>query len=979
MTIKDLPIIQTPLSTRSRNCLLRSGIKTVGELLTYSPEDLQKIRNLGNKSKDEIIEYIASVQSPEEKRRLSVPVISDIDGLRTWLKTDEGRHFFKEFLIANDITIDALEILPAKAYNLLRINKMSKLSELLFSTDETLSGLTLMDSSTLHEIHIASDQYVEELLPQLLQLVAEHTADTASVPLPDLLSNHSYRDRIQNYVEANDCSIEQLGLSFRSCNQLLKNGFTLLSQIVFMSENELSLLPALGKTSVKDIRSHVLTYLSAREDELRAVCNGDPIPEKEPVMPDDEEVRERILDTFAEIEFKGLSLSEMQEKLGLPEKYPVDCLKHIIGTLLAEGKLEYVDFRCHRVYPRFEELIETSSVLSEIDRDILLRRMQGETLDAIAQRYAITRERVRQIVQNRSRKLRNQHTSIKRKRFFDEDYYGYFYETYDFDRKDAVKWLGVPTTVFRYFDLFDIKQGTASLEEALEDRQLDAGLRLRVKNYLHRNKIYIDGRWIEKKRIQMEEFVASKICIEDTSFEDFAKLYNEFLAQQEILYDNNLYYTDEIIATRRNILSASRFLLWKQHGVIRYYDIDSRDYSELVEALQLDIYENVELSTLKFIETQPEIMRKYDIRDQYELHNLLRKIVPEGSYHDLHFSKMPIIRFGRFDRDAYILRIITEQSPISAKDLAVLLHEEFGYEDNVTLSNYLSAFDDYYFSGVFRTDQKMIPAENQALLRNALTGDFYFIDEVRKLYTSLFPDADAEEINHYSLKVMGYDVLSRYILLHYPSLDAYFEDILTGDELTDMTPIKKRFGMIQMFSQKYMQLKQALTIIEYEPNQIITMRRLQQFGVTKDQISAYINDIYRFTDDEEYFSIQSLRRNGFTSDIYELGFSDWFYANLLISDNRISYSSMFGTIIFYKGKKNITIQSFLTTLIRNHKKIDVYDLINELSVQYGSKPLERWDILEKIKRTEIYYDNILDRLYANAELYYREIDEAEGI
>ena len=99
---------------------------------------------------------------------------------------------------------------------------MSKLAELLFSTDETLSCLTLMDSSTLHEIHIASDQYVEELLPQLLQLVAEHTADTASVPLPDLLSDHSYRDRIQLYVKANDCSIEQLGLSFRSCNQLLK-------------------------------------------------------------------------------------------------------------------------------------------------------------------------------------------------------------------------------------------------------------------------------------------------------------------------------------------------------------------------------------------------------------------------------------------------------------------------------------------------------------------------------------------------------------------------------------------------------------------------------------------------------------------------------------------------------------------------------------------------------------------------------------
>ena len=33
----------------------------------------------------------------------------------------------------------------------------------------------------------------------------------------------------------------------------------------------------------------------------------------------------------------------------------------------------------------------------------------------------------------------------------------------------------------------------------------------------------------------------------------------------------------------------------------------------------------------------------------------------------------------------------------------------------------------------------------------------------------------------------------------------------------------------------------------------------------------------------------------------------------------------------------------------------------------------------KIKDTEIYYDKYLDRLYANKGMYYRELDETEGL
>ena len=52
------PIKELELSIRSENCLLRGGIKTVNDLLQYNRDELLKIRNLGRKSLDEIIEKL---------------------------------------------------------------------------------------------------------------------------------------------------------------------------------------------------------------------------------------------------------------------------------------------------------------------------------------------------------------------------------------------------------------------------------------------------------------------------------------------------------------------------------------------------------------------------------------------------------------------------------------------------------------------------------------------------------------------------------------------------------------------------------------------------------------------------------------------------------------------------------------------------------------------------------------------------------
>jgi DNA-directed RNA polymerase subunit alpha len=56
MTIEELD-----LSVRSFNCLKRAGINTVEDLINKSEDDMMKVRNLGRKSLEEVIQKLDSL------------------------------------------------------------------------------------------------------------------------------------------------------------------------------------------------------------------------------------------------------------------------------------------------------------------------------------------------------------------------------------------------------------------------------------------------------------------------------------------------------------------------------------------------------------------------------------------------------------------------------------------------------------------------------------------------------------------------------------------------------------------------------------------------------------------------------------------------------------------------------------------------------------------------------------------------------
>ena len=781
-----------------------------------------------------------------------------------------------------------------------------------------------------------------------------------------------YKDSILQLVSIRNPSLKELGLTGRPLNQLINNGFADLSDIIFLTESDLQDIPAMGSLSISKILECLNEYISENEEHIRAIHDGDMT-----ALWDDDLIRQSILSLYAEKGFGGFSYRELKERLDLPREYPEGNLKSLIGRLIADEKLEYVDYRLYRRYRSFEEYIEEASVKNNRDKKIVIRRLSGETLAEIGDDYDLTRERVRQIIAKTYKEAQSLYLAETGLKWFDEEYYTYFYKTYAFDKKEGAVWFNISPATWKYLDMLDIRQGNRDLSEAVNDAELDVGLRLKVKNYINRNSVYLDSVWVEKKRADLEEAAVRSCCTENTSFTDFCGIYNRFLEGHGIAFDEKLYITDEVRPTRKNHLPNSRKLLWKQNETIRYYDIDSRDYSELLEELELDSFENIEISTAKLMEDHADIMKRYDIRDQYELHNLLRKIVPEGSYHDFKCRRMPMILFGTFDRDAAVEELLIENAPIEANAFADLIHDRYGYDQATVIGTYFKGIYKYLKDGVFTLDHKVMDPDNMAALKDALTDDFYYISEVKDIYKHAVPNGDPEDVNSYNLRSMGFSVISDCILQNYSSLEVYYEHVFTETEIVDLGKLKKRYSHAGGFYPKMMEMKRSLKVIEFEPDKGIVFSRLERSGVTREQIHDFCDKTYAHVGADRYFSAQYLRESGFTHELYDFGFSDWFYANLLISDDRFSFTHTYGNIILYTGDTSITITSFLISRVQEHGSVDMYDLINELEEMYGCKAVDRYDVVYKLKGTGVFYDSILDRLYASSDLYEEELEAAD--
>lgn len=902
-------------------------------------------------------------------------------------------HTATGIIIPND-SIEKLN-LSVRAYNCLMRGKRETISDLVGLSCGDLMIIRNMGKLSANEVKEKLEEYLaaqmkqddlpikmEEVVPQNsdeernlseIQLIPDERFSRMNPDIPVLAPEYFVSNTIIVHKETGklvqDASIDALGLSVRAYNCLMRGRFATISSLVGLPFSELLGIKNMGIQSANEVQEKLEQYLNEASSSLElkpGAGQAQFAPVRKAVTAAD------VLRCFEDVPFLALSFDNMFASiLDTSPDAREDEVWEVIANLVVANKLTCVDDKTksyQRVYPSFWAKLEEQNPDDEREERLLyvLRmRAEGKSLEEVGQTMGITRERVRQIEKKAYDKITKKETV-----FFAEDKYAHLFSEYSLDKNFFLKYLEETEQTWHYLNLRYTK-GNKDLELAKEDEALPVRVRRAVESYVLRDYMQIDGEYVKMQRSDLEDYVLKHYCKETVTLEEFFALYNNFL-QEHGITDEALQATGSVRATRSNRLSDSTKLLWKQNRKLRYYDIDNGEYTELLETLNLGQYKDVEISTLKFMEEFPKLMQQYDLRDEYEVHNLLKKIHAEKGNPTLVFNRMPHLQFGTFDRDAAVKEIMFALAPVSQDDLAEMIYLEYGARLETVKANWLTCVAEYYHQGMYTVDCAVMPEEQVALLKEALTEDFYYFTELRAIYTKLIPNGDVSLLSPYNLKKMGFLVGTSYVIQHYPTAEAYFRHLLLNEDVVNIRGISDRYGSLTTYSAYLNELKRELEIIEFEPYQYINIRRLEKLGYDKKRLRKYGDRVWSYLTEENFFTIQSLRNMGFEDELDGLGFEDTFYTSLLKWDDRFSYQRFGNGVLFSADGKPFDIQDFLVELIQKARAIDVDDFLEELKERYGIV-CDRWKALEKIKGSSVHYDSIMQRIYDCYETYFDEI------
>lgn len=796
-----------------------------------------------------------------------------------------------------------------------------------------------------------------------------------------------------------DIPVKELLLSVRARNSLTRNGYKFASELVGITYGELMNLQNMGVKTAEEVLAYIEKISVQRgtcvtQNEANSSGN-DLAAEMHSAYGEGENVwlREiftvksqfpeamgetliyRLYDSvFVRGTVKAKILQIVEEnnneisKTALEEKLPqhlnnTTILEEILLELEAISAVEMGEVMIYRQYPSVMEF--AAHIENDRIREVIQGRIEGKTLQEIGEQYGVTRERVRQLMQK----------GLRKKPYLREDKYAYLYDHYDFSLEDFVLAYDEPHETYYYLEM--ISQITRAkrkpLEEILTDTAVAPELRKKAERAIYKRYVSTDGVRVKMTRPDLIKHYIKINCKSLTKFDDFVSEYNLWLDSLGLGDDPSLMIEAR---TYENILNQCDYVLWNQWRSFRYYNILEQDFEDLLSTLNLEQFEDTEFSTLKLFRDYPLLMEQYDIHDEYELHNLLKKIwVSENE--SVKFKKMPTIEVGSANTYNQVLTLLLQYAPITAEDLANRYEEEYGVKALTVRGNYLRALDHYFYKGVYSIDYAALPSIQFARMQTVLDRDFYTIQDVKRLYKREFPNSDESLLNPYTLKTLGFHVYpgySGYIVKNtFSGATDYFHTILTQDDIVDMRAYGTAIRNIATYDSEHRRLRNAYEIIEFSPLQYISIRRLNEAGVTKEHLRAYCDAVAKYYEKGEYFTTTSMRNSGFVHDLDDLGFEEWFYSSILFEDrDNFSAQRIGGTRLFLRGKPNGNLADMLVWLLDKYQKIDFYDLLDMLENQYGIF-LPKEKVVEIISDTELYYDAIMETVYIDYDTYFEEI------
>ena len=933
-----------PLSVRARNVLKASNFKDVKEFLNLTYEGFRTIKNSGKKTAIELV----NIQAIIKNSGVSYKRVSSFEKTKQdILSHEELQKLNDPVLISYTFSVRATNCL--KNANIVSIRDFLKLNEEEMlkikslgkgTKDELLQIQRAIVQSITSEIEKFPSSWAEKVELNLEAITEYYWR--GDIVLSDLTTDVSLRE----YCDKNN----------------IKSIKALLKAFVDVSKKE-------TKNSEEDEMLNRVTSLLIKEE--KAI--NELITQKNTFIKNAKSI---LLDYFKNNPFQAYSFDALMEHLREEQIVLTDKeLSSLLNGLIVKGLIHIKDSKYRYTLFNFDSYLDD---LTDKEKAVLKLRLSGLSLEDTGHQLfsGVTRERIRQIQAKAVKKVRHKNFIKCQVPFFIEDYYADFYKKYDCPKELLIKQCG--ESIFYYLKMM-YKKGETKFDYSAASDDIPKIFRRYLAAHMSDYCVNVFGELVPLKKGEIVDAILPHMK-GDFSTADLFDAYNNVLAKNGLDSTSKLWAKESSKRTWSNLLASSKLTIDRPGIKFRYYDYESYDFDSFYKEINMSQYNGLVIDTNLLFRENKKLMRRYGIRDKYELHNVMKK-----TYHKrpkIDFGRMSTLVVGKGDFDLQLYEIIDKYGPINGVELAKIIEKEYGFEPHSFLANVAKRLKDYKNGALYQIDHINMPSERKKMLLNALKEDFYYIEDIQDVYVSLFGKNSVNECTPRNIESLGFKVNQRTAIRKYDSVKDYYEYLMTKDDIFDIRSIPQKVVDSALFGGQKIDLESRYVIIRFDEDKYINIRKLKSAGISVKELKAFAFSVNNFVDDE-CFNLYTLKKQRFNHPLFDLGFDNVFYSSILKYSGYFSYTAFRADAIFKKKQNENDIDYIdnfylVQDMLYKHTKIDVDVFIEDINEIYGTVIIKgKWDAVAAAKRAGYYYNDVMNAFYKSKDDYYLDLEEED--
>ena len=195
--------------------------------------------------------------------------------------------------------------------------------------------------------------------------------------------------------------------------------------------------------------------------------------------------------------------------------------------------------------------------------------------------------------------------------------------------------------------------------------------------------------------------------------------------------------------------------------------------------------------------------------------------------------------------------------------------------------------------------------------------------------------------------------------------------ILSEDYFSD---VGNTLYQTALFRRKLNAMQRDYELFAMEPGLYITIQGLEKAGISIGEIINFQQSIIRYITDEKFYTMNMLRKSGYYNILFEYGFEDIFYEELINVNAELNSYDIGGNYIFSINNQLINEDTIIGSIIFGEETVSFEDLKDRINDTYKVN-INEPKLSKILKKSKYYYSDELDRIFPNKESFYEYVYE----